>query len=75
MWLLKPEPLMPPPEICLLISIEEVLFSPEYLTSKNKQHFLTEKLYVTNDIILKIARKTFGQAKNDLWLIYKKNID
>jgi len=47
MWLLKSEPLMPPSEICLLISIEEVLFSQEYITSKNKLHFLTEKLLVT----------------------------
>lgn len=73
MWLLKPEPLMPPPEICLLISIEEVLFSQEYITSKNKQHFLTEKLLVTNETVLKIAQETVGQAKNDLWLIYKKH--
>lgn len=66
MWLLKPEPVMPSPEICSLISIEEVLFSKEYKTLENKQHFLTEKLLVTNEIILKIAQETVGQAKNDL---------
>lgn len=72
-WLLKSEPPVPPPELCSLISVEQVLFSEEYITSKNKQHFLTEKLLVSNDIILKIAQETVGQTKNDQWLIYKTN--
>ncbi|KAK5649898.1 hypothetical protein RI129_000927 [Pyrocoelia pectoralis] len=57
----------------LLLDIEEVLCSTEYLKSDDKTTILQQKLFVCADAISKVAKATVGQISNENWLICRKH--
>ena len=69
-WLLSPEPTV---VLGLLPDVEDFIFSEEYFTAEDKQKCFLEKMKVSSETIKKVCAMTVGQAKNENWLICRKN--
>ncbi|MCH1922547.1 hypothetical protein L9G15_24360, partial [Shewanella sp. A3A] len=69
-WLLKPE--ADKHFFELVPSINDILFSREYLEALDKDAYLLDKCSVTVDRIKEIAQETVGQHSNEAWLITSK---
>jgi len=41
--------------------------------SKNKKEFVDAKLFLNDEVILKVAHATIGQSKNYHWITYRKH--
>ncbi|KAG5866625.1 hypothetical protein JTB14_035102 [Gonioctena quinquepunctata] len=70
-WLLRPESEVDVEDI--LPSVENLVFSKEYLEASDRDLFLREKLCLTQNKVKEVVNKTIGQAKNENWLIARKN--
>lgn len=68
-WYLLPEPLA---RSDWIPSIEEIIFSEEYIKAQNKEEFFLEKCSVTETTVAQVHSKTIGQASNENWLIARK---
>lgn len=69
-WLLKPEASNDLQK--LIPSIEDIVFSKDYLEATDKSGYLQSQCYLTDEKIVEIANATVGQHKNELWLITRK---
>ncbi|KAG5870683.1 hypothetical protein JTB14_003881 [Gonioctena quinquepunctata] len=70
-WLLRAESEVDVEDI--LPSVENLVFSKEYLEASDRDLFLREKLCLTQNKVKEVVNKTIGQAKNENWLIARKN--
>lgn len=68
-WILAPEPeerRLPFPVV------EDLLYSEEYVKSKNAERYLREALRMTSTAIRQTAEETTGQRSNATWSIARK---
>lgn len=56
-----------------LPSIENIIFSTEYLETPNKKEYIIDKCRITESQVQLVIENTLGQAKNENWLIARKN--
>lgn len=69
-WILSAEP---KEDSNIIVDVQEVIFSQDFLKSLNKIGYLAEKLKLSEGMIQEIHKKTVGQAANPLWLIARKH--
>ncbi|KAG5865772.1 hypothetical protein JTB14_004149 [Gonioctena quinquepunctata] len=70
-WLLRPESEVDVDDI--LPSVENLVFSKEYLEASDRDPFLREKFCLAQNKVKEVVNKTIGQAKNENWHIARKN--
>lgn len=57
----------------ILPSIDDIIFSVEYLETSDKKKYVIEKCCITESQVKLVLEKTVGQANNENWLITRKN--
>lgn len=70
-WLFMSEP--PLETHHLVIDIEQLICSEEYIKAEVKTSFLKERLKISSEDILKIQTATIGQSSNPTWLMVRKH--
>ncbi|XP_072399202.1 uncharacterized protein [Diabrotica undecimpunctata] len=68
-WLLQKEPMVPD----IIIDVENVVFSQQYLDADDKVAYLLKHLKISQTTIDEICGKTVGQSSNATWLTTRKN--
>lgn len=69
-WLLQPEPIF---ESLPIISIEDLLMSPEFCIAPDKNKYFIEKCALSEEARKTIIAQTTGQASSSNWLLARKH--
>ncbi|KAK5648353.1 hypothetical protein RI129_003245 [Pyrocoelia pectoralis] len=69
-WLLNTE--VEKAYLKLIPLIEEIIFSPEFISCQSKSAYFIEKCKISEKAIADIQVATIGQSKNENWLVLRK---